>query len=211
MTKLKRQFNEEEANALKNEMFLIRGYQFTDNPYAVIDDLSDEDAQRVSEETFPNRNNDYLSVRRNVTSWLRSKAEESGVRIDKENPVSFAVVLGKNNLDEILNMLGPQDNMVVFKFKDVDITNWSFTVDDAFIGAPKGLKGSYNDACHPEDDLHGQVLNAESLIYHLTTGHRLEGKTHDTHRYYEAQLWGKEPTLLKNSVEPQLYTENFEH
>lgn len=115
-------------------------------------------------------------------------------------------MLGKDNLDEILKMLYPQDNMVVFRFKDIDLTNWSFTIDDAFIGAPKELKGSYSDVDHPEDDLHGKVLNSEELIHNLLMGHRLEGKAHDADRYYEAQLWGEEPRLLKNPAKPLLYT-----
>lgn len=203
---MKKSFNEGQAYSLKSEIFLVRGYQFVDNPYAVIDDLPDEEARRVSEEAFPDkRNHDYVEVRRKVTSWLRAEAEKIGVRIDRQNPVSFAVVLGENNLNEILKMLGPQDNMVVFRFNDIDLTNWSFTVDDAFIGAPKELKGSYSDVGHPEDGLHGQVLNSEGLIYNLLMGHRLEGKAHDADRYYEAQLWGKEPKLLKNSAKPLVY------
>lgn len=206
MKKLTENFHGQQVNSLKNEMFLVRGYQFVDAPYAIIDDLPDEEAKRISEEAFPGkRNHDYIDVRRKVTSWLRTEAEKIGVRIDKQNPVSFAVVLGEDNLNEILKMLGPQDNMLVFRFNDVDLTNWSFTVDDAFIGAPKELKGSYSDVGHPKDPLHGRILDSEELIHHLLMGHRLEGKANDADRYYEAQLWGDEPRLLQNSAKPLIH------
>ncbi|NCO03132.1 MAG: hypothetical protein GW903_02940 [Alphaproteobacteria bacterium] len=178
------------------EYYLVRAYKGSD-PYSMITDLPLEEAERVSREAFPQRGENYMADRFAVDGWLREQAQISGVAISRANPISFSLV---RDLDQWEKSIHPDDGRVIIPFREADLSNWSFTVDDSFVSAPRNLiQDSDWMEEYPKEDLHGRVLNGQEIAGILIQECFPEGKVGSNPRYFEAQLWANEPTLIKRS------------
>jgi hypothetical protein len=179
--------------------YLVRSYR-GDDPFAVVPDLAHDAAIAVCETNFPWRGTEpggkevlrnqtaYMETRRDTESWLRENATAAGVRIDKENPVYFGL---SREPERIKALGGPEEKFVVFRASDVDLSNWSFTVDDSFSNRNFVRSGQtvYGEAPHPS---HGTVMNAAQIaaVIDRHGGAHADG----TERYFEAQMWARKPT-----------------
>lgn len=178
------------------EYYLVRAYKGSD-PYSMITDLPLEEAERVSREAFPQRGENYMADRFTVDGWLREHAQASGVTMSRANPISFSLV---RDLDQWENSIHPDDGRVIIPFREADLSNWSFTVDDSFVSAPRTLIQDVDwMEEYPKDDLHGRVLNGQEISGMLIQGRFPEGEVGSNPRYFEAQLWANEPTIIRQN------------
>lgn len=181
-------------NATSGGYYLVRNYKDS-NPYSIITDLSFEEADKVSRQAYPQRTENYMTQRYDIDAWLRKKATEKDVTMDREHPISFSLV---NDLKKWEQSLNPNDGRIIIPFKDVDLSSWSFTLDDSFVSAPESVTTGNRDWTeqYGKNDLHGKVFDQNEIIGILKDGKFPEGEIGGTPRYFEAQLWGDVPKLI---------------
>ena len=185
-------------------MYLVRGYKFIENAYSVITDLPLDEATRISREAFPRRDSEkYMDKRFRVDDWLRKEAEGVGVDIAKHNPVSFSVV---RDLDAWKSEQPEGDGAIILPLSEVDLSNWSFTLDDSFVSAPEEVKEDTEDFGYPPHELHGRVLNGQELLGLIKRNEFPQEEINNNPRYFEAQLWSSAPTLIRSTqLNPESY------
>lgn len=178
--------------------YLVRAYAADADPYAVISDLSEAEGQRIAVKNDPIRGADNYQQRIKTETWLRQNAEASDVALDKSTPVYFAFTNNPDFIAEITEQRSPHKNLIVLPADQVDLSNWSFTMDDHFFANfDDGNTSPSHAEPHP---LHGRVLNAYQLVQALET----YGYPEDPYKNnFEAQLWASEPALLQSQAEPK--------
>lgn len=185
---------------------LLRQYhQDAPSPFSVVSDMDDADAVALNERIMGHRGttepdnegfrdqNAYMADRRPLENWLRQKAEDNGVRIDKENPVYFAFEEDPSLFME--NFAKQQEmGLVHLQARDVDLSNWSFTFGDHFFGNYHMDGDDLERSMGPVEPhpLHGQVLNVNQLVDAL----REYGYPKDPLHHIEAQMWGPKPLMV---------------
>ena len=176
--------------------YLVRGYAADADPYAVISDLPEEEGQRVAVKNDPIRGADNYQQRLKTETWLRQNAEASGVDMAKSTPAYFAFANDPDFIAEITAERSPHKNLIILPADQVDLSNWSFTMDDHFFADFDDENAAPSHAePHP---LHGRVLNAHQLVQALET----YGYPEDPYKNnFEAQMWASEPSLLQPQTE----------
>lgn len=206
------QLSSEELRAKLDGYYLIRAYRVDAGPYAVVTDLPFDEAVAACEASDPNRGLDdpaasggrdqaaYMTQRIKTETWLRENASATGVEIAKSNPAYFAFT---REPDRVLGHMAGRDGMaaVAFRADEIDLSNWSFTLDDHFFAslddADKGGAATLDgyDA-HP---LHGRVMNAFQLVSAIEEfGYPDDELKHN----FEAQMWAASPTTLDAAAAP---------
>ncbi len=189
--------------------YLIRSYHKDAGPYDVVTDLSSDEAIATCESKEPGRGreeqtaadgtrdqNGYMQMRIKTENWLRENAREAGVDMQKQNPVYFAFTREPERFTETMAKRRQDTKTVIFRAEELDLSNWSFTMDDHFFAdhdnGAEGTKELSGFSPHP---LHGRVLSAEQLLAAIEEhGYPENEMTHN----FEAQMWAPEPTLLKD-------------
>ena len=197
MTGLSKTFTDSDKspNSAAENFYLARSYRASD-PYALITDLPFEEADRISQENYPQRSPNYMHDRYAVDDWLREQAKAAGVETDRHNPVSFSVI---KDIEQWKRSLHPNDGQIVIPFKDIDLRNWSFTLDDSFVSTTIELESGEWTKRYPASDLHGRVFNGIGMTDILNNGQFPDETVNGNPRYFEAQLWADIPTLLKSA------------
>ncbi|MCB9963805.1 MAG: hypothetical protein H6857_02540 [Rhodospirillales bacterium] len=172
--------------------YLVRSYAADADPYAVISDLPEEEGQRVAVKNDPIRGADNYQQRIKTEIWLRQNAEASGVDLAKHTPAYFAFTNDPSFIAKITAQESPHKNLIVLPADQVDLSNWSFTMDDHFFANfDNGNTTPSHAEPHP---LHGRVLNALQLV------HALETYGYPKNPYknnFEAQMWANRPSFLQ--------------
>ena len=177
--------------------YLVRSYAADTEPYNVISDLPEEEGQRIAVKNDPVRGADNYRQRLRTEDWLREHADAAGVEMVKTTPAYFAFTNDPDFIAEVTSERSPHKNLIVLAADEVDLSSWSFTMDDHFFadfGSDEVLPG--HAAPHP---LHGRVLNAVQLVQAL----EIYGYPDDPYQHnFEAQMWAREPVLLPSSTRP---------
>lgn len=201
--------DEEISNKLQG-YFLVRGYHKDASPYAIVTDLSMEEAVALCEAVEPERGMDelseegvrdqdgYMQRRIQTENWLRDAARASGVDMAKDNPVYFAFTREPERFTDTMNARRPDTKIVIFPAHELDLSTWSFTMDDHFFAAldsdaaQEGVLDGYES--HP---LHRKVLSASELVAAIDE----YGYPEDEFKHnFEAQMWADEPGFKQNSL-----------
>lgn len=177
--------------------YLVRSYAADAAPYAVISDLTEEEGQRIAVKNDPIRGADNYRQRIKTESWLQEKAAENGVNLRKKTPVYFAFTNDSDYVAQIMQEKSPHKKMIVLPADQVDLSCWSFTMDDHFFAdLDKGNTAPSHANPHP---LHGRVLNAQQLVHAIET----YGYPNDPYKNnFEAQMWASRPTIEQTPSEP---------
>lgn len=188
--------------------YLMRAYHKDAPPFATVSDLPDSEAIALCEEKEPTRGltsmdtegtrdqSAYMQKRQQTEDWLRNNARASGTRIDKQNPVYFAFTREPERFREHM-AAKPGMELYESPAADVDLSNWSFTMNDHFFAdLDNGDKSVKTLKDYPPHPLHGKVLNAAQLLAAIEEyGYPEDEMVHN----FEAQMWADAPTLLPSA------------
>jgi hypothetical protein len=176
--------------------YLVRSYAPDADPYAVISDLSAEEGQRIAVKNDPIRDADNYQRRLKTEDWLRPNAEASGVELSKATPVYFSFTNDPDSIEALTKERSPDKEVVVLPADEIDLSTWSFTMDDHFFANfDNGETSPEHAEPHP---LHGRVLNAQQLVVAL----ELYGYPADPSKNnFEAQMWASQPCRVPEQVE----------
>jgi hypothetical protein len=201
------------------DMYVVRIHHKDIAPYDVVTRLPFEKAVEACEAAEPSRGltppdalghrdqHAYMHHRLRVDAWMENKARQSGVRIDDPHPVFFALTKDPTPFIETFidgkphpflarsAAQRPDVSLVVAKVSDLDLTNWSFTVGDSFVGYAADTHTTIGDIHSDAHPLHGQVLNGAQLQEYLA----LHGMPDSTNATIDAQLWATAPAVKTTS------------
>ncbi len=193
-------------NPLKG-YYLVRSYASDSGAYESVCELPLEEAIAKCAEQEPNRGLDdernpaeYMHHRLETEDWLRSKAEESAVRIDRHHPVYFAFTNDLKTVKDRMMEMRPDNTVIDIPAEKLDLSNWSFTMDDHFFADHVGGDGS-NLEDFEQHPLHGRVMSATDLVDAIAAhGYPQDETKHNI----EAQMWSSEPIMDVPNVTPNV-------
>jgi len=177
--------------------YLVRSYAPDANPYDVISDLPEEEGQRIAVKNDPVRGEDNYRQRIKTESWLRDNAAASNVKMDKDTPAYFGFTNDPDFIVEVTKERNSDKRIIVLPADQVDLSNWSFTMDDHFFANLDDADTEQIAPSHAQPHpLHGNVLNVSQLVQALEK----YGCPDDPYKNnFEAQMWAAEPTLISVS------------
>ena len=185
----------EQETALSG-LYLVRFYR-VDNPFQTLSDLPIDQAQTIMEAANPQVAPDNMQMRHNIEDWMRETVQREGVTQERQNPIYFAIERDLGQFDDILNRGA---SMEVYALDNVDLSGWTFTLDDSSASAPPEVLKTQRPVETPEHDLHGSVMTQNALKEYLEKegfpNEVIGGKA----RYFEAQMWTNEPNII-NPIE----------
>lgn len=174
--------------------FLVRSYARSAEPYQVISDLPEDEALRIALENDPIRGSDNYQQRLRTERWLREQVAGGKIQVDKATPVYFAFTKDPGFIVDLTSRTAPHKEVMTLPAHQVDLSNWSFTMDDHFFAdfSAEGTEGYVFAHAFPHP-LHGRVLSAEELIQAIDT----YGYPQDPYKNnFEAQMWAPEATRM---------------
>lgn len=171
--------------------YLVRSYAADADPYAVISDLPEEEGQAIVVKNDPVRGADNYDRRIKTEDWLRKNVQASDIKMDKATPAYFAFTNDPDFIAKITEENSPHKQLITLPADEVDLSNWSFTMDDHFFSDFEADDMTPSHAKpHP---LHGRVLNAYELVQAL----EVYGYPEDPYENnFEAQMWANEPRFV---------------
>lgn len=180
--------------------WLVRRYHKSAMPYDLVTDRPQSAAQDLCDEIEPNRgahDEQYMVTRLRTEDWLRAGATDSGVTIDRRNPVYFAFTREPKRVISAMTS-NPDYEYVAFRADQVDLANWSFTMDDHFFATPtQGRSDRVQLDGYEPHPLHGRVLSVHDLLDAI----EIHGYPSDeTSHNFEAQMWAHHPTLKQPAL-----------
>lgn len=210
---LRSHFNRPDGGSLWRGYYLVRGYHKDADPYAVVTDLPFAEAVAVCEAAEPGRGLEeatpdgrrdqraYMEARLKTENWLRQKARDNGVLIAKQNPVYFAFTREPERFKAHVAQASPESKLIILAADKVDLSSWSFTLDDHFFAdLDSGAEGEKKLSHYEPHPLHGKVLNAAQLLAALDDyGYPEDEYAHN----FEAQMWAPAPVMKEPVPAPQ--------
>ena len=146
-------YQPEEKTAL-NGFYLVRTYTDS-NPFTTLSDIDEEKAQNIMRRNYGHVDDDNIKMRYKVEEWLREGAQRAEISIERNNPIYFAVI---KDLEAYKSQLPDGYKAICYPMDKVDLSSWSFVMDDSFISAPVEVKGREYLLGTKEHDLHGSCL-----------------------------------------------------
>lgn len=191
---------QEDLRAKLSGYYLVRSYAADAAPYDVISDLPAEEGQCIAVKNDPVRGADNYQQRLRTEEWLHENAVESGVAIDKATPAYFAFTNDPDAIIAHTREHAPHKEIIVLPADQLDLSNWSFTMDDHFFADFDDPDAGSTVPSHAQPHpLHGRVLNAAQLAEALET----YGYPDDPYQNnFEAQMWAAAPTLAGQDQAP---------
>ncbi len=183
-----------------SDFWFVRRYHNSATPYDLVTDHQQDAAQELSDRIEPNRgahDEPYMVTRLRTEDWLRDGATNSGVSIDRINPVYFAFTREPERVIAAMTA-DPEYEFVSFRADQLNLSNWSFTMDDHFFARPtQGRTDHVQLDGYEPHPLHGRVMNVRELLDAIDAhGYPSDETSHN----FEAQMWAHQPAIKQSAV-----------